>query len=130
MTTNITPPRVAFLDPRTGAVSREWYLFFLSLFDLTGGGQSTATIVDLQRAPVSPLESVEAALGVLAQYIEALPPSAHVTASDVALPPAIEALSYEDTTPRYEPPMGASGTFTTVDLKTVSVINGIITGIV
>lgn len=27
----ITPPRVAFIDPKTGAVSREWYRFFLSL---------------------------------------------------------------------------------------------------
>jgi hypothetical protein len=33
--TNITPPRVPFLDPKTGLVSREWYRFFLSLFVLT-----------------------------------------------------------------------------------------------
>ena len=31
----ITPPRVAFIDPRTGTVSREWYMFFLSLFTNT-----------------------------------------------------------------------------------------------
>ena len=30
--TNITPPREMMLDPRTGAVSRAWYNFFLSLF--------------------------------------------------------------------------------------------------
>ena len=33
--TNITPPRVPFLGPKTGLVSREWYRFFLSLFVLT-----------------------------------------------------------------------------------------------
>ena len=45
----ITPPRVAFIDPRTGNVSREWYMFFLSLFTLTGG--SSVSLDDLQKAP-------------------------------------------------------------------------------
>jgi len=30
--TNITPPRVPFLDARTGLISREWYLFLFSQF--------------------------------------------------------------------------------------------------
>lgn len=30
--TPITPPRVAFFDERTGLISREWYMFFLGLF--------------------------------------------------------------------------------------------------
>lgn len=130
MMTQITPPRVAFLDPRTGAVSREWYLFFLSLYNLTGSGTSVVSLDDIQRSPVVPIESVEAALGVLAQYAEALPPSVPVATSDVALPPAVEVSPYQDTAPRYEPPMGASGTFTTTDGKTVTVLNGIITRIV
>lgn len=130
MITNITPPRVAFLDPRTGAVSREWYLFFLSLYNLTGAGTSVVSLDDIQRSPVSPVDSVEAALGVLAQYAEALPPAVAVGGDEAALPPVVEALPYQDTAPRYEPPMGATGTFTTVDLKTVTVVNGIITGIV
>lgn len=45
----ITPPRVAFIDPRSGNVSREWYLFFLSLFQLTGG--SNVTLDDVQKGP-------------------------------------------------------------------------------
>jgi hypothetical protein len=49
--TNITPPRVDFLDPRTGKVSREWYMFFLSLFKLTGGGGNNITLEDLQLGP-------------------------------------------------------------------------------
>lgn len=47
--TPITPPRVAFIDERTGTVSREWYLFFLSLFQLTGG--SNVSLGDLQKGP-------------------------------------------------------------------------------
>lgn len=45
----ITPPRVAFLDSRTGTVSREWYLFFLSLFQTQGG--SSISLDDVQKGP-------------------------------------------------------------------------------
>ena len=47
--TNITPPRVPLMDPRNGLVSREWYLFFLSLFNQTGG--STVSLEDVQKGP-------------------------------------------------------------------------------
>jgi hypothetical protein len=47
--TNITPPRVQLTDPRTGLISREWYLFFLSLFNKTGN--SNVSLDDLQLAP-------------------------------------------------------------------------------
>lgn len=46
----IIPPRVAFIDPRTGNVSREWYMFFLSLFESVGG--SELSLDDLQKAPL------------------------------------------------------------------------------
>lgn len=36
--TNITPPRVSLVDERTGAVSREWYRWFYSLFTTLGSG--------------------------------------------------------------------------------------------
>lgn len=45
----ITPPRVAFIDARTGNVAREWYMFFLSLFQLTGS--SSVSLDDLQKGP-------------------------------------------------------------------------------
>jgi len=51
--TNIPAPRVAFLDERTGLMSREWYRFFLNLFVLTGSGQTDITLRDLQMGPVS-----------------------------------------------------------------------------
>lgn len=37
--TQLTPPRVDLLDPRTGAISREWYRFFLSLLTATQSNQ-------------------------------------------------------------------------------------------
>lgn len=42
--TNLTPPRVDFLDPRTGAISREWYRFFLSLLTATQSTQSETEV--------------------------------------------------------------------------------------
>lgn len=51
--TQITPPRVAITDPRTGNVSREWYRWFYYLYELIGtrgiirpqnGGTGTNTI--------------------------------------------------------------------------------------
>ena len=53
--TNITPPRVPLTDPRTGLIAREWYLFFLSLFNQTG--QSTNSLEDVQKGP--PAETVD-----------------------------------------------------------------------
>ena len=52
--TNITPPRVPLTDSRTGLISREWYRFFLNLFQLTGNGQNTASLTDLQLGPPMP----------------------------------------------------------------------------
>lgn len=45
----ITQPRVPFLNPETGFVSMTWYLFLLSLSELTGG--SDVSLGDLQKGP-------------------------------------------------------------------------------
>lgn len=49
--TSIPAPRVPFIDERTGLISREWYRFFLNLFNLTGSGTTDASWTDLQLAP-------------------------------------------------------------------------------
>ena len=59
--TNITPPRVPLTDPRTGLISREWYLFLLSLFNQTGG--SVVSLEDVQKGP-------ENSSALLSQYVE------------------------------------------------------------
>jgi hypothetical protein len=73
----ITPPRVPLVDPRTGLISRAWYLFFLSLNNV-----ATAVIDEsgITFAAESLVASVEAELQTLAQFAETLPPV-------VALPP-------------------------------------------
>ena len=49
--TNIVAPRIPFIDSDTGFVSREWYQFFLSLFNLTGAGANNVSLSDLQVGP-------------------------------------------------------------------------------
>jgi len=43
--TNITPPRVAIIDERTGAISREWYRWFYSLFTTLGSGTGIIPVI-------------------------------------------------------------------------------------
>lgn len=95
--TNITPPRVPLIDPRTGLISREWYRFFLNLFQLTGSGQNTASLTDLQLGPpptqqedftdiiiniqgllsqpVAGTPELQAALDAVRQELQTLPPN-------------------------------------------------------
>jgi len=49
--TNIPAPRVPLIDDRTGLMSREWYRFFLNLFNLTGDGNNPTSLEDLQLGP-------------------------------------------------------------------------------
>jgi len=49
--TNIPAPRTPLTDPVTGLLSREWYRFFLNLFNLTGAGTNPITLEDLQIGP-------------------------------------------------------------------------------
>lgn len=52
--TQIPAPRVPFLDPRTGQISREWYRFFLIAVDETGtDGGSLHTHVSESRDNIS-----------------------------------------------------------------------------
>jgi hypothetical protein len=51
--TNITPPRVPFLDERTGLVSREWYRFLLNMFTITGNGIQQPTLAITATAPLA-----------------------------------------------------------------------------
>jgi hypothetical protein len=51
--TQIPAPRVDFIDKRTGLMAREWYRFFVNIYNLAGGGNSTASLDDLQVGQVS-----------------------------------------------------------------------------
>ena len=71
--TNITPPRVPLTDQRTGLISREWYRFFLNLFELTGGGQNTTSLTDLQVGPPFPTQEDITDINVNIEALEKQP---------------------------------------------------------
>lgn len=88
----ITPPRVAFIDPRTGNVSREWYMFFLSLFSLSGG--SSVSLDDVQKGP--PMLTIDEINVIVDKASENLRPSTESTVEQIAeLRKQIEALEVQ-----------------------------------
>lgn len=77
--TQLTPPRVAFLDERTGAISREWFRFFLSLLTATENNQQAT---ELAPDTSSLLASYDTLFGDAIQGLESTPDAA--SASDLA----------------------------------------------
>jgi hypothetical protein len=75
--TNLTPPRVEFIDPRTGAISREWYRFFLSLLTATRSNQEE---VELAPDTSSLLASYDAVFSEAIQGLESAPDCCSATA--------------------------------------------------
>jgi len=49
--TQIPALRVPLIDEKTGLMSREWYRFFVNIFQLTGEGSNTESLSDLQVGP-------------------------------------------------------------------------------
>lgn len=78
--TQLTPPRVDLIDPRSGAISREWYRFFLSLLTAT---QTNQDEVELAPDATSLIATYDAMLASLAQTTETQPDGASV--SDLAV---------------------------------------------
>jgi hypothetical protein len=75
--TQLTPPRVEFIDPRSGAISREWYRFFLSLLTATKANQEE---VELAPDATSLIASYDAMLESLTQTTESAPDCCSATA--------------------------------------------------
>ena len=90
--TQITPPYVPLIDPRTGLIDRAWYMFFLSLFnaaqtalaneDFGPSAESLSASLEaaidrltqeLQTQPVSVVEQIQPLLDALAQKLDTLP---------------------------------------------------------
>ena len=65
--TNLTPPRVALIDERSGAISREWYRFFLSLLTATETSQQEVGTAPDANALMATYDSM---LASLAQYTQ------------------------------------------------------------
>lgn len=89
--TPITPPRCPLIDARTGLIAREWYMFFLSMF------QTATTVEDGILGPNSEslLASYDAALQTLAQQTESAPTNDAVIGQLADLKAQVESLQSE-----------------------------------
>jgi len=118
--TNIPAPRVAFIDDRTGLMSREWYRFFLNLFVLTGSGNSDVTVEDLQKAPV---------IDVVVPVVDVLP-ATNVVVDNTETQLAVLTAKYDEISDRLEdlqlsvPPAGSGGSVTKVSVVTANGLSG------
>ena len=68
--TQIPSSRVPFIDPRTGLISREWYLYLFNLYNLTGAGRNPISLTDVQLGP--PESALNTAQGIIDAQIQAL----------------------------------------------------------
>lgn len=79
--TNIPSSRVELIDPRTGLMSRQWYRFFLNLFNLTGAGNNITSLDDLQVGP--PSGGGESAFGTVTSVAMTVPTGLSVAGSPI-----------------------------------------------
>lgn len=68
--TQLTPPRVPVMDERTGAISREWYRFFLSLLTAT---QANTDTVDTAPDSDSLIASLSQIVATVQSELQTLP---------------------------------------------------------
>lgn len=72
--TRIPAPRVSIIDPRTGLMSREWFRFFVNLYNLADAVGSDDELTQLKLAPSSSmLESYQAVVEQQIQGLEIAP---------------------------------------------------------
>ena len=88
----ITQPRVPFLNPETGYVSREWYMFLLSLNQLTSG--SDISLGDVQKGP--PTLTVDEVNVIIDRAMGSIAPSQDGLLAQIAeLQKQVEALALQ-----------------------------------
>lgn len=129
----ITPPRVAFLDPRTGMISRAWYRWLLSMFNASG---STTTIVETNNASqpegfydaiisaVAQAASTQIQADVLSQYLSDLTARTITAPAPIDISPlwdAIEALQLAP--PPRQPVSPRFGMFYDTTTQSAALIN-------
>lgn len=112
--TQLTPPRVALIDDRSGAISREWYRFFLSLLKAT---EATENIVDNNGPDATSIaSSLDSKVDMLAQSFDLIPPDLGGTVVSVAASGGTTGLTFSGS------PITVSGTLTLGG--TLAVTNG------
>lgn len=77
--TNIPPPRVPFIDERTGLISREWYRYMFALFNVTGVGSGATPLPAFEITPL-PQPDNSQDITVIEQTLATAPATEQVSA--------------------------------------------------
>ena len=132
MTVKFIPPRVPLVDPKTGMITREWYLLFQSLFSLGGMDDDLLPLI----APVTGDAANAAAIDELRDLIEGVPIAVQCEAEcpdDIAPPHTPFDPFPDDLAPVPIVPTADTlglGTMALQDADDVAITGGEITGIV
>lgn len=110
--TNIPSARVPLVDVSTGLITREWYMFLLNLFNLTGAGQSASTIQDALLSGTDAARAEDAkALDALDSVVrtetpvqqgDVSPPIVWMISPADPEPKQVTTFTFDDVMPRYE----------------------------
>lgn len=96
--TPVTPPRVPFFDERTGLISREWYMFFISLYTNTADLNSqelTPALTDQSGTYSALLQTAQlsAQVAELQAQVQAVQAEMGVVSDIAALQTAVQGLA-------------------------------------
>lgn len=95
-TLSLMPPRVPLVDPRTGMITREWYLFFVGTYDRVGGSDGSST-TDLSASMFEDAGIEELKSATFHQYDELRqqPPHVPFTLPDDQQPVSVPLATFE-----------------------------------
>jgi hypothetical protein len=105
------------MDPRSGLIAREWYLFFLSLFNQTGG--SAVSLEDVQKGPPTQDLDISALLAQASLNAES---SSALLSQYAALSSEVQALAFGPADTPQLPRLRYGSFYDTTD-QTAAVIN-------
>jgi hypothetical protein len=114
----IAQPRVPFLNPDTGYVSREWYMFLLSLNQLTSG--SDISLGDVQKGP--PQLTIDEINALVDKAVDNISPSQDGLLAQIAeLQKQVDALQMQPPPRQFE--RSRYGSFYDTTTQTAAAIN-------
>lgn len=118
--TNIPAPRVSFIDERTGLMSREWYLFFLTLFNVTGIGQDVTPLPEQLATESVNLNVGPEVIDLSGEFAQSVQAS-QLAALQARFDAAVDAVGME--------PRAELGTMASQNADRVRITGGTITGV-
>lgn len=91
--TQIPALRVPIIDPRTGLIAREWYLFFFNLYNLSGEGSNPISLTDVQVGPADSIAATqEIVVNTALQALGVTPDEPSWTSSQANVEAALQGL--------------------------------------